>query len=543
MSRIIETNNFALKCKIKCIVFDSFLKIGNSLIYNLEEANPLHIQRIHFKTTGIILLITFLIQCSHNEQIKEQPTESNQNLPQTENIISETKIKKVDSTKKTFTLNDLYYSAIAKTERIAIKKEAIVQAEARRDSFFANFFPSLAFRYQQFVTTPNHAEHDRNIRNRNNIINAYSNEAYNTNISTPYDIGNSSIGGSGSPTVTSPLVRPGARLVLHIPIMTGLNEWANYKSSKHEVKLRLLELKHDSGRMFLEIAQAYFNLLQLESNLQTKKDILEFTKESKKEITRRVSLGRNKPSELTNITAQIAKLEAEILGITDTLSQMRDTLSFLTGLDSEFKVEAINELPLNFEIEQAEKTVENRNDVNAAKLNLEIAKSEVLKAYGGHLPTASVDTFYTFPSGNAANTARKDLVNQFIVQIPLISMGTITAAVKQAESVKRQAELQLTQSVRFAREEVRKAYNSYANSKMAEESYLAALNAMENNYEVVKRDYFRKSATSLDLLNAQIALKNAKEDLSRTLLQKQLNLVWLKVAIGKYPEDLENKSE
>ena len=292
---------------------------------------------------------------------------------------------------------------------------------------------------------------------------------------------------------------------------------------------------------FWEVIKNIFKIFSLFK--KAKKDILEFTKESKKEITRRVGLGRNKPSELTNITAQIAKLEAEILGITDTLSQMRDTLSFLTGLDSEFKVKAINELPLDFEIEQAEKTVENRYDVNAAKLNLEIAKSEVLKAYGGHLPTASVDTFYTFPSGHTANTAKKDLVNQFIVQVPLISMGTITAAVKQAESVRRQAELQLTQSVRFAREEVRKAYNSYANSKMAEESYLAALNAMENNYEVVKRDYFRKSATSLDLLNAQIALKNAKEDLSRTLLQKQLNLVWLKVAIGKYPEDLENKSE
>ncbi|MBL0265051.1 MAG: hypothetical protein IPQ05_14600, partial [Leptospiraceae bacterium] len=54
---------------------------------------------------------------------------------------------------------------------------------------------------------------------------------------------NSSFGGSGSSTATSPLVRPGARLVLHIPIMTGLNEWANYKSSKHEVKLSTLRIK------------------------------------------------------------------------------------------------------------------------------------------------------------------------------------------------------------------------------------------------------------------------------------------------------------
>ncbi|HRG47602.1 MAG TPA: TolC family protein, partial [Leptospiraceae bacterium] len=329
--------------KIKCISFDSFPKNGIYYSFKLEAINHLNIRGIHFKILILLLTNSVFFQCNHEEQIRESPPESNKNLPLVE--ISDTKIKKVNSSKKSFSLNDLYYSALAKTERIAIKKEAIVQAEARRDSFFANFFPSLAFRYQQFVTTPNHAEHDREIRNRNNLVDAYSNANYGTRISTPYDIGNSSFGGSGSSTVTSPLVRPGARLVLHIPIMTGLNEWANYKSSKHEVKLRLLELKHDSGRMFLEIAQAYFNLLQLESNLQTKKDILEFTKESKKEITRRVGLGRNKPSELTNITAQIAKLEAEILGITDTLSQMRDTLSFLTGLDSEFKVEAINELP------------------------------------------------------------------------------------------------------------------------------------------------------------------------------------------------------
>jgi outer membrane protein len=490
------------------------------------------------RTQNITLLFLIIISaCNHEEQIKQ--TDNNE-LPQIHSSV-DTKLTKRPG--GSYTLQDLFYSAIEKTERIAIKKEAIIQAEARKDSFFANFFPTLAFRYQQFVTTPNHSEHDREIRNRNNIINAYSNEAYGTKISTPYDVGNSSLFGSGSSsTVTSPLVRPGARLVLHIPIMTGLNEWAAYKNSKHEVKLRNLELKYDEGRMFLEIAQAYFNLLQLESNLENKKQVLDLTKESKTELERRVNLGRNKISELSSISAQISKLEAEISGITDTLSQMRDTISFLTGLDEQFKLTNINELPISFGIEEAEKTVEARHDVNAAKLNLEIAKSEVLKAYGGHLPTASIDTFYTFPSGNTTS-GTKDLVNQFIIQVPLLSMGTVMAAVKQAESLKRQAELQLTQSVRFAQEEVRKAYSSYTHSKQAEESYRAALNATENNYKVVLRDYNKKSATIIDLLNSQIALQNAKEDLNRIKLQKQLNLVWLKVAIGEYPEKLENKKD
>lgn len=493
------------------------------------------------KLKYLLVVAVFLFQCGHEEQIKENSQNPDPNKTDSFENLSIQKTKPINPNKESFSLHDLYYSAIAKTERIAIKKEAIVQAEAKRDSFFASFFPSLAFRYQQFITIPNHAAHDRDIRNRNNLVNAYSNEVYGTNISTPYDVTSSSFT-SGTSNVTSPLVRPGARLVLHIPIMTGLNEWSNYKSSKHEVKLRLLELKHDSGRMFLEIAQAYFNLLQLESNLESKKQILELTKESKRELERRVGLGRNKPSELTNITAQIARLEAEILGITDTLSQMRDTLSFLTGLDSEFKISRIEEPTIHFGLEEAEKTIENRYDVNAAKLNLEIAKSEVLKAYGGHLPTASIDTFYTFPSGSTTGST-KDLVNQLIIQVPLISMGTITSAVKQAESIKRQAELQVTQSVRFAREEIRKAYNSYANSKETEDSYAKALIATEKNFQVIQRDYYKKAATSLDLLTAQIALRNAKEDLYKTRLQRQLNLVWLKVATGKYPENLETKTD
>ena len=200
-----------------------------------------------------IFLVIYLFNfCSHEEEITKSKIFYNNEKGE---IKSDTR-----STSNSFTLETLFANAIESTERLAIKKESITQAEARRDSYFSNFFPSLAFRYQQFVTTPNHAEHDRDIRNRNNLANAYSNTAYGTDISTPYNASNylnSSAGNSS--TVTSPLVRPGARLVLHIPILTGLNEYSLYKSSKHEVRLRNLELKHDAGRLYLEIAQTYYN--------------------------------------------------------------------------------------------------------------------------------------------------------------------------------------------------------------------------------------------------------------------------------------------
>ena len=257
-------------------------------------------------------------------------------------------------------------------------------------------------------------------------------------------------------------------------------------------------------------------------------------------MKRRVQLGRNRNSELLSLNSQISRLEAEILGVTDTISQLKDTISYLTGLDSNFKIEKKIEISIHSNFDEIEKKIETRHDIQAAKINLEMAKSEVLKAYGGHLPTASVDTFYTFPSGHIAG-GTKDLVNQFIVQVPLISLGTVSSAIKQAESLKHQMELQLTQTIRFAREEVRKAFNSYLHAISMEKSYTSALESTENSLNIIIRDYSKKSATELDLLNARIALITAKEDLNKTVLQKELNLVWLKVAIDEYPssEELE----
>ena len=485
------------------------------------------------KFSVLYLCIFFVFtNCAHQVQLTETNLQQEQPVTTQENT-SNSNTKKLPI-KERYNLEELYLYAVANTERLSIRKEIIKQAEAKKDSFFANFFPSLSFRYQQLITIPNHAGHDRETRNRNNLIYAYSNSVYGTNINTPFNVSNSTLPGSSSSTTnTSPLVRPGSRLVLHIPIMTGFNEWSAYKSSKFEVILRNLELQHDAGRMYLEIAQAYYNLLQLDNNLSTKKEILQLTKNLKVELGKRVRLGRNKASDLSSINSQIAKLESEIVGITDTLSQMKDTVAFLTGAPANFTLERITEKPIQVSLEDIDKIVENRYDISAAKINLEIAKSEVTKAYGGHLPTASIDSFYTFPSGNVTGGA-KDIVSQFIFQVPILSLGTVTASVKQAKSLKRQMELQLSQTIRFAKEEISKAYNSYIHSKLMEESYRNALSFSETNYKIVYKDYLSKSATVLDVLNAKIALENSKEELHRTTLQKNLNLVWLKVAMGEY---------
>lgn len=479
----------------------------------------------------LLWTILFTLTCTTPEkQYKEEP------VPQKESVQEDEKPlpKKQNSTgeKKAYSIDDLFNIAVGSTERLAIKREGVIQAEARKSMFFGNFFPTLSYRYQKFINIPDHTDHDRDVRNRNNLYKAYTGDP-----NTPYNPFYTSQGSSS--TSVSPALRPGSRLVLHIPIMTGTSEWANYKIANAEVNAKKFEMKDEAGKLYLEIAQTYFTILQLEKNLQNKKKLLQIAKESEAEIDYRVALGKNRRSESYGAKSNIARLDAEILGLSDQLVNAKEDLAFLTGVENEIILsDEVEEVFPNFGPEELDKKIESRADISFARANLEMSKAEVLKAWGGHMPTVSIDSFYTFAEKNQPQN--KDIFNQIVLQVPLLSLGTVSSAIKQAESAKRQSELQLTRIIKKAKDEARKAFYGYRTSILEADAYLKASQAAEESYHSVVRDYNKKMATQIEVLNALTAYQNAKEDYERIVLQKKLNSLWLKIALGEYPDVKEN---
>jgi len=112
---------------------------------------------------------------------------------------------------------DAYALAVERTERLAVEYEDVEQSRAHAEEAIGSYLPQLSLKgtkgYQQSV-----------------------------------------------PGVSPPVQM--LFLNVHQPLITGLNELAALKGATHERWMRISLLRHDAGRLLLDVARAYYTVIQ-----------------------------------------------------------------------------------------------------------------------------------------------------------------------------------------------------------------------------------------------------------------------------------------
>lgn len=260
------------------------------------------------------------------------------------------------------------------------------------------------------------------------------------------------------------------------------------------------------------------------------------------ERRRLFSLGKITRADLSGAEADFSRSEASLEDFKYQLKQAEMALESLVGIGEgglrlSIPKGAIS-IPQNL---SPEERIAKRYDVIAAKENLKMAELNLKKAWGGHLPSVTLNNYYTIPEHNT--TPNKDITMQLSINVPLLSAGTITAGIKQAESAVRQAELQLSQAKRIATDEIRKAYESSRNSARLLSLYSKALNSVESNLSSQRRGFSFKTVSRLELLISEISFLDSEIAYRRAFYQHSLNTIWYSVAIGELPKLKKLKEE
>ncbi|TGM53377.1 TolC family protein [Leptospira adleri] len=470
-----------------------------------------------FYLLSMILLLSFLFaDCTDDSAIRANDGVVEPRLEEVSGVTTE-KIRKI-TPEQELSIEELYAFAVERTERIALKEEAIQQADSQKMAAFASFFPSLSLVYNKFYRVPG----------PNHQFNPYYTEP------SPYS-------GSSSSSLP-PTVGPGTRLLLSVPILNGVSQYTTYKAAGALTKVRMNEARYESGRLYLEIAQAYYNVLQLKDVIQLEEKKTDLVRKTIQERRRLFSLGRITRGDLSGSEADFSRSEASLEDFRYQLKQSEMALESLVGageggLRLAIPKEAVP-IPQNL---LPEERIAKRYDVIAAKENLKMAELNLTKAWGGHLPSVTLNNYYTIPEHNT--TPNKDITMQLSINVPLLSAGTITAGVKQAESAVRQAELQLSQAKRIAVDEIRKAYESSLNSSRLLNLYSKARNSAEANLSSHRRGFSFKSTSRLELLVSETSFLDSEIAYRKAYYQHSLNTIWYGVAIGELPKLKKTREE
>ncbi|WP_415857755.1 TolC family protein [Leptospira kirschneri] len=509
-----------LKNNYKLIFHDknslSFLKHKTSYKNKLDTEKNFKFQNVFFTFVSFFIFV-FTIGCTDDSGIR---TGDGIVEPRLEEVtgVTTAKIKSI-LPEQELTIDELYAFAVERTERIALREEAIQQADAQKAAAFASFFPSLSLVYNKFYRIPGPNSHFN-----------------------PFYTEPNPLTGSSSTSSLPPTVGPGTRLLLSIPILNGINQYTTYKAAGALTNVRLNEARYESGRLYLEIAQAYYNVLQLKEIILLEEKKTDLVRKTIQERRRLFSLGKITRADLSGAEADFSRSEAYLEDFKYQLKQAEMALESLIGageggLRLAIPKEVIS-IPQNL---LPEERIAKRYDVIAAKENLKAAEFNLKKAWGGHLPSVTLNNYYTIPEHNT--TPNKDITMQLSINVPLLSAGTITAGVKQAESALRQAELQLSQTKRIATDEIRKAYESSLNSARLLSLYSKARNSAESNLSSQRRGFSFKTVSRLELLVSETSFLDSEIAYRKAYYQHSLNTIWYSVAIGELPKLKKLKEE
>ncbi|WP_281324445.1 efflux transporter outer membrane subunit [Flavobacterium sp. IMCC34518] len=288
-----------------------------------------------------------------------------------------------------------------------------------------------------------------------------------------------------------------------------------------------------------DIATAYFQLRDLDNQLEITKQTLKTRQDSYVIITDRFKSGYTSELDKVQIEQQVAIAEAAIPNIKRQITVLENTISILIG-----------EVPGPIERGKANKDqlmvtdlptaipsslLQNRPDVKRAELQYIAAHERIGVAQAMRLPSFNIAAVAGFASAKVSDLFLDGSYNQNAsagVVGPIFQFGKNTRRVEINRQIAEQSKLNYQKTYLVAIAEVENAIQNVATYKEEYEARSRQVAAAKKNYELSYARYYNGYVSYLEVLDVQRSLFDAEINLSQ-LSQRQLAaMVQLYKALG-----------
>ncbi|PWU14262.1 MAG: hypothetical protein C5B49_13435 [Bdellovibrio sp.] len=382
-------------------------------------------------------------------------------------------------------------AAVHRSETIDIQKELVEQSTEVRDQAQGALFPTIsASGSWMHLNTPNN--------------------------------------GNGNPLFLSDQTT--TKVTLDQPLFRGMKEYAALHQTKALLESQKMSLKNSLKQLFYDTATAYYNVLALESDEKNYLLEIEINRKRLRELEHFLRIGRSRETDLLTFKANIASLEAQVAATRGQLDAARAILAFLTGWNptTELTDEEKSSPPVT--LEKALHTIDDRADVKAAEKTAEAYHENIRIARSGHFPTLDFVADYFIDRPGFDRFQVWDAGIQ--LNIPIFAGGIVQSQVRQATSVAKQYELNLSAVRRTAEQEIRTFHAAVAADEKQLDRLAEAVALSKQNYEVEERDYRNGLVTNLEVLQAINTYQDGQRQLARLKITSQTDALKLQAATG-----------
>ncbi len=362
--------------------------------------------------------------------------------------------------------------ALANAEVIAIEQEKLKEVEARFYTALDEVTPDVSFLLSEFwQDAPKKGEES------------------------------SSSSSDGASSNLSRRTKPEGKFTFNQSLFKGFKEIAAINASGADKKRQAALLRKAKLLLFVEVSDAFYNLQEARQNLLILEEMRSTLNRRVKDLDERVKLGRSRQSEAETSKADLRLIEADAAEEKRLENVSRQLLEFYTGLERIDQLDT--EFPdLNIASDPAEyvQKSQTRADVVAAEEFFKLSREDVTAARSEFLPSASVGgNYYTRRVGFQSGT---DWDMTWQLDVPVFEGTGPIGELKAAEARRRQAELEYQRTERYARTEIRNAYEELTAWITQEKALREARDASKENYRIQNEEYGLSLVNNLQVLDA-----------------------------------------
>jgi outer membrane protein len=326
--------------------------------------------------------------------------------------------------------------------------------------------------------------------------------------------------------------------------------WLAYTESEMQVVISEAQFKLAQHDLILRVAQAYFDVLTAQDNVQLTAAQKQAISEQLDQAKRNFEVGTATVTDTYEAQARYDLIVSQEITAQSNLEVKKRGLQQITNvapgelrqLGKELKLETPQPLDVEKWVEDAR---QHNMQILMADAAAQLADKEVSRTLGGHLPTIDLVANYTFNSAqggvyNGTGYGPADTTSKVVgvqLNMPLFQGGATQSKYREAEAGRDKAKQDLENSRRTVAVQTRQAYLGVVSGISQVKALQQALKSSESLLEASKLGQSVGVRTNLDVLNAQQQLFSTRRDLYQAEYNYLISRLKLKSAVGTLAEN------
>jgi len=386
----------------------------------------------------------------------------------------------------------------------------------------------------------------RVVQTRGNLmpsLNAYA--QYNHNFELPViSIDIPGVGKQEIPMGTKENITAGVQA--QMPLFMGFSIHSGYQIAKEGETISHNQLTITKQQIVLQVRQAYYNALFTKELIAVAQEALDNAQQNLNQVQKQKDVGSASGFDLLRAKVQVANTRPQVIAAQHRFDQTLTGLRTAIGLNKEMPMTVTGQLEYTTSslADSSLKALQDyayqhRLELKNVRQQRDIQEKNLTIARAKFMPTlsASANLQHQMQQENL-DMSRKDFVRSISgglsLSIPLFSGGSHYAGVQQAQVDLRQVDDTEQQVKNMVAAEVESAYYSLIDAKEKIESQSQTIDQAEESVRLAELMYREGTTTQLDVLNAQLALQQARSNYSQYLLQYNVAQDQLHKAINQF---------